>query len=232
MKNSNLYIIISLLFIISFLNGAAISEKQVIKVSNNFISERFNSFERTINNIYLDGLENIQHFYVVELAPIGFLLISANSQTIPILGFSFDNNFEQDNLPLQLESILNSYRENINDAVINNYDNSEDIQELWRKYLGEGTFNRENREVLPLITANWNQGGQWNDMCPGNAIVGCVAVARAQVMYYWGNPIQGNGYTAYYHAEYGPISINFEDHIYNFDDMEDDYATEASQLLL
>ena len=55
MKNSNLYIIISLLFIISFLNGTAISEKQVIKVSNNFISERFNPFERTINNIYLDG---------------------------------------------------------------------------------------------------------------------------------------------------------------------------------
>ena len=85
-----------------------------------------------INNIYLDGLENIQLFYVVELAPIGFLLISANSLTIPIIGFSFDNNFEQENLPLQLESILNSYRENINDAVINNYENSEDIQELWR----------------------------------------------------------------------------------------------------
>ena len=86
-ERTNLYIIISLLFIISFLNGTAISEKQVIKVANNFISERFNSFERTINNIYLDGLENIQHFYIVELAPIGFLLISANSSilTVPIV---------------------------------------------------------------------------------------------------------------------------------------------------
>ena len=59
-----------------------------------------------------------------------------------------------------------------------------------------------------LISANWNQGGQWNNMCPGETLVGCVAVAMGQVMYYWSNPTEGNGYTAYYHQEYGPISIN------------------------
>ncbi len=232
MKNLNLFITVSLLFITSYLNAATISEKQAIIVSNNFITERYNDVDRIIDNIYLDGIENINFFYVVELSPVGFLLISANSHTIPIIAFSFYNNFEQENLPLQLESILNSFRENIYDVIINNYESSENIQELWTKYLYDDISNREIREVSPLITANWNQGGQWNDMCPGNAVVGCVAVAMAQVMYYWGNPIQGNGYTAYYHAEYGPISINFEEYNYDFDNMEDNYATESSQLLL
>jgi len=53
-----------------------------------------------------------------------------------------------------------------------------------------------------------------------------------QVMYYWANPTQGTGYTAYFHHDYGPISINFDNYNYNFINMEDDNATPESQLLL
>ena len=88
------------------------------------------------------------------------------------------------------------------------------------------------RDVNPLITANWNQSGDWNNMCPNNTLVGCVAVAMAQVMYYWSNPVQGNGYSAYYHQDFGPLSVNFEDFYYDFSNMEDSYATTDSQLLL
>ena len=69
---------------------------------------------------------------------------------------------------------------------------------MWYKN-GE-SINRDDRSVSPLITARWDQGSPWNDMCPedmngpgGNALVGCVAVSMAQVMHYWSYPDYGYG---------------------------------------
>ena len=66
--------------------------------------------------------------------------------------------------------------------------------------------------IAPLISANWNQGGEWNDYCPNNSLVGCVAVAMGQVMNYWNHPAQGYGYSQYYDQNHGVIGVNFEDY--------------------
>ncbi|MCD4681806.1 MAG: C10 family peptidase [Bacteroidales bacterium] len=50
-----------------------------------------------------------------------------------------------------------------------------------------------------LLTSSWRQGPPYNEMCPdsnctntnGNAIVGCVATAGAQIMNYWSWPPYG-----------------------------------------
>jgi hypothetical protein len=53
--------------------------------------------------------------------------------------------------------------------------------------------------TLPL-TARWHQGSPYNDFCPvltpgtdEHVVVGCVATAMAQVMYYWKWPPSGSG---------------------------------------
>ena len=135
-------------------------------------------------------------------------------------------------MPPQLERIIKSYKKNIEEIILNEISSNIYIENLWQKYTNINLINRNFREVVPLITANWDQGGEWNDMCPEQTLVGCVAVAMGQVMYYWGNPSQGEGYTAYFHQNYGPISINFEDYYYDFDNMEDNNATSESQILL
>ena len=115
--------------------------------------------------------------------------------------------------------------------IINNQNTAlEYIQNLWNNYITED-FNIE-RDVDPLITANWDQGGSWNDQCPDNALVGCVSVAMSQIMYYWDNPSNGNGYVSYYHPEHGVIEADFENTSYNFNDMSDNSANTSSQLLL
>ena len=131
-----------------------------------------------------------------------------------------------------LNQLVNSYKSNINFVFENNLIQSDLIKSLWLKYNNAINSRDSFRDVIPLITANWNQSGDWNNMCPNNTLVGCVAVAMAQVMYYWSNPIQGNGYAAYFHQDFGPLSINFEDYYYDFSNMQDSYATSASQLLL
>ena len=102
---------------------------------------------------------------------------------------------------------------------------AEDSTDVWEHRDGDGTA---------LVSgSHWlNQGGGWNYFCPGNSVVGCVAVAMGQVMYYWQHPTQGDGYSQYYDPDHGMISVNFEEYNYDFNNMFDDYPTEDSQLLL
>ncbi len=222
------YIILSLLILFSSIS-AMVSIDQVRIVTNSFLQEKQNT--HTIKDIFLDKKNEIDNFYLINLEPYGFIIISAQENIIPIMAYSFENDIDLSALSPQLNQVIQDYRENIYDAVYNDIYN-QSISDLWYKYLNNNISNREIRSVSPLILANWNQGGQWNNDCPGNSLVGCVAVAMGQVMHYWEHPLQGSGYSQYYDHEYGPISVNFEDHSYNFDNMLTDEATEDSQLLL
>ncbi len=54
------------------------------------------------------------------LSQKGFIIISSNKLITPILGYSFEHNFNIDQLPRQLEKILQSFRNNIQYAVAEN----------------------------------------------------------------------------------------------------------------
>ena len=218
MKHLTKYIKINFIIfsLFSFIISNEISMDELDEVINNFIIERAKS-DYTKKSINLDISNDLNNFYIVELDPKGFIIVSANTNFIPILGYSFDTSFNIDDLPSQLEEIINSYRDNILSGISNNIIPNEKVSNRWIKYTNELERDSHLREVPPLITANWNQGGGWNDMCPGNSLVGCVAVAMGQVIYYWQHPLQGSGYSSYYHQEYGPISVNFDDYIYDFE---------------
>ena len=220
------------IFLLSFLYSKEISLNQALNIASNFYIEKNNILD---SEYKVTIRENFVYpfYYLFTYDPIGFIIISKYDNSIPVLGYSFNSFFDVNNIPIQLDRILTSYSNGINFLVDNSIGQNEDIEILWNKYLfGNMQNNISYRNVLPLITANWNQGGQWNDLCPNNSYVGCVAVAMGQVMYYWGYPNQGSGYSQYYDPEHGIISVNFEDHNYNFENMNNESATYDSQLLL
>ena len=220
--------LLSLLILFSTMS-ASVRIDEALTVVNNFIEEKQNNY--TVDNFILDEQSGIDNFFVFSLDPIGFIIVSAQKNIIPIIAYSFEYDMNLNDLAPQLNQIIDDYRKNIYETVLNDISNEYTL-ELWSIYLNNTIQNRDSRNVAPLISANWNQGGQWNDQCPGNSLVGCVAVAMGQVMYYWEHPVQGSGYSQYFDPDYGPISVNFEEHTYDFDNMLDDQATEDSQLLL
>ncbi len=228
--NKFIYSILTI-FITAQFCFSSVSIESASLVANKLLVQN-NKSSYSLKTYNLDSKDGMNNFYVFSLNPIGFIIVSAHSNIIPILGYSFNHNINFNDLPPQLSSILNSYIENIQVAVNNNLDSNEFVNDMWSQYLNNQDLLREFRDVSPLITANWNQGGQWNDQCPGEALVGCVAVAMGQVMYYWENPIQPTGYSQYFDIDFGPIGVNFENYTYNYDNMLDDQATEDSQLLL
>ena len=64
-----------------------------------------------------------------------------------------------------------------------------------------GDRSRSDPEMMVLpVTCQWDQGSPYNDQCPNltpgedeRVLVGCVATAMAQVMYYWQWPETGEG---------------------------------------
>lgn len=88
-------------------------------------------------------------------------------------------------------------------------------------------------QVGPLMTSKWDQLTPYNNLCPvseggDRCYTGCVATAMAQVLNYHKVPVQGIGSRTIYYP-YGnytgtAVTADFGDHVYDWDNMLDEYA--------
>tara|TARA_Y100001970_G_C14228897_1_gene857385 strand:- start:207 stop:2981 length:2775 start_codon:yes stop_codon:yes gene_type:complete len=203
------------------------------------------NFHNSRSSIYsIESVESISdnssvYLYVFKLSPIGFIVISADDYVMPVLAYSFENNFDSNNPPVQVNYLFDIYKQDIDNIYQENIGQSIDVSNSWNYYSEPFTYI-PSRDVAPLLTCNWNQDSPWNDMCPedqdgpgGNVYAGCVAVSMAQVMYYWQYPQIGYGSHGYNPGGgYGYQYANYGSTEYDYDSMEDNFATPASQLLL
>jgi hypothetical protein len=196
---------------------------EIETIAQKFIAEYSYSAETfTIDSIISNGMNGL--FYVIVLAPTGWIITSADDNIQPILAYSFDTpyiNFSSwsDNLKswINLYSLQIKYQLYQPDLVRN---------PQW-DLLYFDKLQYVNKSVSPMIQVTWDQGSGWNQFCPvdqsgpgGHAYVGCVAVAMAQVMSYYAYPEEPRGSHAYSHPTYGPIFVNYDQAgPYNWEDM-------------
>ena len=76
--------------------------------------------------------------------------------------------------------------------------------------------------VAPLMTSKWDQLNPYNRMLPPGIYTGCVATAMAQVLNYHKMPEHGYG-TRTIQAKGTPVTANFEEDYYDWDNMLDVY---------
>ena len=209
-------------------------------VGNLYVEKTGNSIEsldiQSVNTFTYDGIDVL---YLFNINPTGFVLVPTDDRAVPVVGYSFDNGFDFDNYPPNLNYLLDTYKTNISNAIINDTEQQSNISDLWDKYLGVVYPEPSTRSVTPLLPCNWNQDSPWNDMCPedlngpgGNVYAGCVAISMVQIMYYWRYPATGNGEHGYNAQGYGYQFVDFEDQSYDYSLMEDYTATEESQKLI
>jgi hypothetical protein len=167
----------------------------------------------------------------------GFVIMSADDISKPILGYAFDGAAIQNPNHPTINWFMKDLAEQVHYAVQYNLTNQEYMQE-WR-VLTEQSFipHTRDRNVTPLMSCNWNQDYSWNLLCPsdnsgpgGHVYVGCVAVSMAQIMYYWEYPTTSTGSHGYTHPEYGYLFEDFGN--YNFNTMNNSSATTQSRTLL
>lgn len=189
--------------------AAPVSQQTAAKVAANYVSQQpgaSGSLEVTEVEPYGDAL------YIVNFAPQGFAVVSADDTYYPIIGYSTQGSVHAASLPDNMDNLL---REAEN-GVTTLKKRAAAPNTKWRAYEnGVVRFSRAGGErVEPLISVNFNQTKPYNKYCPtsGNkqAIVGCVAVAMSQAMSVQRFPAQPYGQKTYGCANFGTVSVNYD----------------------
>ncbi len=215
-------------------------------IAENTIKEKFPS--STSSNSAKYKIKTLEYnednkFYLSEISPQGFIIISESKNLPPILAFSYESNFDIENNP-SAKFWINKYTELINYKVENNISASATIINEWERL----SSNSENfkiklntKSVEPLLFTKWNQGKFYNAKCPSDpagpdkhAVTGCVATALGQLINYFRYPLSGIGSYGYEHQNYGWQEVDFSEQYYDYDQMPiqaNDYNDNLATLL-
>ena len=122
----------------------------------------------------------------------GYVIISADDRTEPILGYVEQGSFDPDNIPENMRSWLQSYADQIKFIVDNDIQPGSPLIKKRNKVQGT------KHSVPEMLTTRWNQGSPYNITCPKYykeedgtqhyPATGCTATAMAQVMYFYRYP--------------------------------------------
>lgn len=150
----------------------------------------------------------------------GFMVLSADDQAYPVLGYADSGSFSADNIPPQMEWWLSEYAAQIEYAAGKQEPSLlSSLQEATRA---------QRSAIPPMISAKWDQGAPYNEQCPmvaaEHGYTGCVATAMAQVMDYFQYPEVGEGQITYTSESIAKrLTINFANKKFDWDNMCDTY---------
>ncbi len=225
-----------ILLLIPFVSFSGnISPEQASKVARNFYFERINlvkpvSIEETgIAEIRSIGSPAI--YYVFNMKPDGYVVVSASDNVIPVLAYSFEGSYsEESKLHDGYKVWMNHYKNQVEYAIAANIIPSSQTVNEWQRLLSDNFVPQKSSgqvlNVNPLLVSKWDQDVPFNNQCPldpagpgGHCLTGCVATAMGQLLYYYRFPLTGQGSYTYTHPDYGTISADFGATTYHWDGM-------------
>ena len=171
----------------------------------------------TTDNYTVKSIDKINaYYYLINLAPQGWVILSADDVATPVLGYSLSGSLEQEKMPANMRYVMSEFEEKIQKVIL-----TEKTQHPYWMHPATSVTRAGDNKIEPLIQVNWNQGAPFNAYCPRQkAVVGCVAVAMAQAMSVQRYPSRPQGQVSYAHALYGALNINFDnERAYNWDNI-------------
>jgi hypothetical protein len=160
-------------------------------------------------------------FYVFELSPTGYIVVSADNELPPVIAYSFTDNAgsmdEKGNILIRLLKTDLSYRlkniQKLPQEII------QDRRTEWEVLIAATGIKNPLQQWPPegttstggWLETNWTQDGIYDDMCPMDPVTnqrsyaGCPATAMAQILNYY-KTTNGTQFTDdddYYHQYAG-----------------------------
>lgn len=124
----------------------------------------------------------VSGLYVFNATDGGFVIVSNDDRTVPVLGYSDSGSFDPSTMPDNMRAWLQGYADEIK------WMDDHNIQPVQ-----QASARRESatvkRTVSPMISTLWNQDTPYNNLVPEYeqgklSATGCVATAMAQIMKY------------------------------------------------
>lgn len=222
----------------AFVFSAPVSQEKASSFAKDFYLNRYNSaFEKTLNDVQFSEIiaypsNSSALWYVFNIAQNeGFIIISAEDNMLPVLGYSFKGNFDISKMSPATEFWMNRYAEIIESSK--NLTTAEPhVAEAWKQ---KGAESKSQMLLLPLLTTDWDQDCYYNLYAPSDmggpcshAYAGCVATSMAMVMKYHNYPATGFGSHSYTHPNYGTLSANFGATTYSWTNMPNQLSSTSS----
>lgn len=208
-------------------------------VSSNFEFTRQSSDLSLVYTAFSDRGEAC--YFVFNVGDMGFVIIAGEDHYRPVIGYSDEGTFNPDDMAPALADYLEGVRQGVMEA---SQASSATLSvaadwSMLEKY-GRLVSRHGGREDEYLVETKWNQNYPYNYFCPvgdggpgGHCYAGCVATAAAQLMKYWNHPLQGQGsytYTPEDHPEYGPLTVNFGEATYDWENMPASISANSPQV--
>ena len=179
-------------------------------------------------------------YYIFNVGDAGFVIVAGDDNYRPIIGYSEQGTFNPDDMAPALADYLEVVRQGVMTAS-QAPSAKASVAADWAMLESSGRLvsRHGGREDVFLVQTTWNQNYPYNYFCPegeggpgGHCYAGCVATAAAQLMKYWDHPLHGQGsytYTPEDHPEYGPLTVNFGEATYDWDNMPNSISASSPQ---
>ena len=189
---------------------------RLINVSTRAASSFLINDDTPVFSLKKDGFTSL---YIFNTGSKGYVIVSADDCTVPLLGYSDSENFDARNMPSQLKWWLDFYAGEIQYAA----DHGLKAEML--------STRSDFSPISPMLKTQWNQDAPYNDDCPldngKRSVTGCVATAMAQAMKYFNWPAKGTGENSYSWNNQ-TISLNFANISFDWNNMADTYNSSSS----
>lgn len=188
-------ILVTGLFSPIFLSAESVDVHKAKQVAENKLELLKPSSECIIiseKSFFVEGL-NHPLFYVFELDPQGYIVISAETDLPPIIAYSFESNYSiPGNHHNPLDKLLKADLQNRLKNIPNIPDEIISERKLeWIRLIQAEPGECGGKALGPYIQTDWGQGQPYNNLCPMDpvtnerSIAGCPAVALAQIINYY-----------------------------------------------
>lgn len=225
----------------------SVSEQQASIACKHFLMENYRGGINLDNDLKLQEIYYNENglicMYRFSIKDLGFVVVSASQSVMPVLAYSFDENFEMIDA---VKDLFQHYKQVVTFTEKGDAPASAKAKADWKRYLSSDFSPKAAKTPTrgPLLTTRWNQNKYYNTYCPWDAQAssyydyrvpnGCVALACSQIMNYHRYPEHATGATTYIPAGYPRQTVFFSQHFYNWDAMCNEpmsYANEISKLV-
>jgi hypothetical protein len=221
-------------------NATKVSKEDAAIVAKNYFSEVNMSRNGHASVVIKESFElkkgDAVMYYIFNIQDGGYIIISAEDNFTPVLGYSPDGYYSEGNMADGFDFMMEEFSGMIETIRNNNIATTPEYSTKWARYrsaqhamLGR---NIAGTPIIGPLTALWNQDYPYNYYCPpvpnsgpgGKAYTGCVATAMSLIMYYWRWPWQGTDTKTYRPqacagTQMPILTANFEETTYDYDGM-------------
>lgn len=246
-KLSSLFIVALCTMIPAMVMAQNVTADKAEMVCQRFLTEKYPGaavkapavkLQETIKNDRGDA-----YLYRYSVNDKGFVIVSGSENVMPVLAYSFDDEFQMNPA---IRDLFHLYKQVVEATAKGEAPVEAKTVADWHHYTA-ATFvprTEKGNAAGPLLTTRWNQNKYYNTYCPWDPNAGsyydyrvpngCVALAVAQILNYHRWPEHAIGGSSYIPAGYPRQTVNFGQHTYRYDAMCNEpqsYANEISKLV-